>query len=184
MKSYVKIGNDVIIKSHVTVREGNESNMTIVRDRCYIMPYSYISRCCIIEKNVLVGKYSYLLNHVTVGQDSTIGNKNIIQSFCGIGHKVYLKNFSNIFKDIPPFTILLKNKRHFFILNYFENGLKKQKYNNLAIFKKSYKTIYYNYFKSMSFISFQIKKSCKKNRYSHKILKFLNKSKKGIIKYY
>lgn len=104
-KSYVEIGNNVVIREFVTINRGTEASFnTKVGDNTLLMAYVHVAHDCRIGSNCVLANNTNLAGHVEIGDYAIIGGAVNIQQFTKIGRNTIVSGGSLLNKDIPPFV--------------------------------------------------------------------------------
>lgn len=105
-RSGVEIGNDNVIREHVTIHRGTApGSVTRVGDRCLLMAGAHLGHNvrvgdgCILANNVLLGGY------VEVGERAFLGGGSVFHQHVRVGRGVIVQGLSGFSKDVPPFTL-------------------------------------------------------------------------------
>src|SRR3972149_9558565 len=108
--SYVKIGNNNIIREFVTIhRSMKENGATVVGDNNYIMAYAHIAHDCQIGNDTIITSYAGLSGHVVVEDKAVIGGAAGIHQFVKIGSMSMIGGMSRVVKDVPPYFLVEGN---------------------------------------------------------------------------
>lgn len=104
--SYVKIGDNNIIRENVTIsRATGEGNLTVVGNDCFIMEGVHLAH------NVQVGDYVTIANKVglsgfvQVGSHTVFGGMAGVHQFVRIGEYCMIGGLYRVSKDVPHYTL-------------------------------------------------------------------------------
>ncbi len=101
--SYVQVGENTIIREHVTIHRSIEENgKTIVGKECFLMGSSHIGHDCILGHNCTIAQGALIGGHVEMGNHIFVGGGSGIHQFTRIGNGVMIGAISTITRDIPP----------------------------------------------------------------------------------
>ncbi len=143
-ESFVKIGNNVVIREYVTIHRGTkfDDGITLVDDNTYLMAYVHIAHDCKVGKNTILANNVTLAGHVKIGNNVFIGGLTPIHQFCRIGNYAMVGGASAVDKDIPPFTRASKNHAKLYGLNLV--GLRRHGFDRetIRVLKEAYKIIF------------------------------------------
>ncbi len=143
-ESFVKIGNNVVIREYVTIHRGTkfDDGITSIDDNTYLMAYVHIAHDCKVGKNTILANNVTLAGHVRIGNNVFIGGLTPIHQFCRIGDYAMVGGASAVDKDIPPFTRASKNHAKLYGLNLV--GLKRHRFDRetIKVLKEAYKIIF------------------------------------------
>lgn len=102
--TYVKIGNNNVIREGVTIHRGTKpESITEIGDNCYLMANSHVAHNVKIENNVIIANGALLAGYVEVGERTFISGNVLVHQFVRIGKIAMLSGGSAISKDVPPF---------------------------------------------------------------------------------
>ncbi|SNZ06903.1 acyl-[acyl-carrier-protein]--UDP-N-acetylglucosamine O-acyltransferase [Persephonella hydrogeniphila] len=143
-ESYVKIGNNVVIREYVTIHRGTsfDDGITSIGDNTYLMAYVHVAHDCKVGHDTILANAVTLAGHVKVGNYVFIGGLTPIHQFCRIGDYAMVGGASAVDKDIPPFTRASKNHAMLYGLNLV--GLKRRGFTpeQIKILKEAYRIIF------------------------------------------
>ncbi len=115
-KSYVKIGNNNIIREHVTINGGSElgnqfkniKNGTIIEDNCYLMINSHIGHDCYLESGVIITNNVLIAGHCLIEKKTIIGGGSCLHQFIRIGAYSMIGGMCGIGESVPPYSIIFR----------------------------------------------------------------------------
>ncbi len=104
-KSRLEIGQNNIIREHVTINPGTEGGglLTKIGDNCLFMVGSHIAHDCKIGNNIILANNATLAGHVQVGDFAIIGGLSAIHQFVRIGNNAMIGGMSGIENDVIPY---------------------------------------------------------------------------------
>lgn len=142
MRSYVRIGDNNIIREFVTVhRASHEEEETSIGNNNFLMAYVHIGHNCVLHSNVIISNASSLAGHVEVEDKAVIGGMSGFHQFVRVGSLAMVGGYARVVKDVPPFSLVAGQPARLFGINSI--GLKRQnipKKIQLDL-KRAYKTI-------------------------------------------
>ena len=104
--SGVEIGEDNVIREHVTMHRGTApDSVTVLGNRCLLMAGAHLGHNvrvgdqCIIANHVLLGGYA------EVGDRAFLGGGSVFHQHVRVGRGVIVQGLSAFSKDVPPFTL-------------------------------------------------------------------------------
>ena len=105
--SQLEIGEDTVVREHVTVHIGTDGGggLTRVGSRCLIMIGSHVAHDCMIGDNVIVGQAAALAGHVQLGDHVVLGGCCGVHQHCRIGRHAMVGGMSGVFADLLPFCL-------------------------------------------------------------------------------
>ena len=141
-KSKLEIGNNNIIREHVTINPGTLSGgmITKIESNCLIMIGSHIAHDCHISSEVILVNNATLGGHVNIGKGSIVGGNSAIHRFVNIGEYAMIGGMSGVESNIIPYGLYtgIRGKlRGLNLVGLKRQGLKSLEINNINIvFKK------------------------------------------------
>ena len=81
------IGNNNVIREHVTIHKGTKDGImeAIIGDNCLLMVGVHIAHDCVIANNVILANNATLAGHVEIQDNVIIGGLSAIHQFVKIG---------------------------------------------------------------------------------------------------
>ena len=130
--TYTHIGENVIIREHVTIHSGTNNNTkTTIGNNCVLLTQSHIGHNCIIGDKVIVSHNTALAGHVIVGNHANIGAKSGIHQFCYIGDCAMIGAMTYLTQDVMPFCIVTGNPANIRSIN--QIGMKRAQFSKEEI---------------------------------------------------
>ena len=104
--SYVKIGDDNLIREGVTIHRGSsEGAATQIGDRNFLMATSHVGHDCRIGNDIVIANACLLAGFVTVFDRAFVSGSVAVHQFCRVGRLAMLGGGSKITQDALPFII-------------------------------------------------------------------------------
>jgi UDP-N-acetylglucosamine acyltransferase len=141
--SWVKIGDDNLIREYVTInRATGEGEVTAIGNRTLLMACVHVAHNCVIGDEVVIANNVALAGHVHIEEKATIGGVLGIHQFVRIGKLAMVGGMSRIDRDIPPYMLVAGNPARVRSLNLI--GLKRRGYSSeeIAQLKKAFRVLY------------------------------------------
>lgn len=105
-ESYCRVGNETVIREHVTVHRGTGvGSATIVGDRCFLLAHSHVAHNCVLGNDVLLVNGALLAGYVSVGDRAVVSGNAAVHQFCRIGELAMIGGLAKITRDIPPYLM-------------------------------------------------------------------------------
>lgn len=103
------IGEDCIIREHVTIHRGTIQGgaRTTVGNKCYIMIGAHIGHDCHVGNFVTMANNATLGGHVIVGDYVNIGGLAAIHQFVRIGAYAMISGTAGVIEDVIPFGTVM-----------------------------------------------------------------------------
>lgn len=104
-RSYLKIGNNNIIREYVTINHGTgEGGETIIGDGNLLMAYAHVAHDCKVGSRVIIANAGTLAGHVSIGDKSIVGGLAAIHQFVRVGMLAIIGGCSKVVQDVPPYS--------------------------------------------------------------------------------
>jgi len=104
-KSYVRIGDNNIIREYVTVNMGTAKNSsTVVGNNVLLMAYSHVAHDCIIKDGAIIANCGTFAGYVTVEEKAVIGGLTGIHQFVRVGRLAIIGGCSKVVQDVAPYS--------------------------------------------------------------------------------
>lgn len=105
-RSFVRIGDDNIIREYVTIHRGTSPDSTTeIGNGNFLMAYCHIAHNCQIGNRVIIANMGTLAGYVKVEDSAVIGGLTGIHQFVRVGTLAMIGGCSKVIKDIPPYTL-------------------------------------------------------------------------------
>ncbi len=177
-----EIGDNTTIRECVTIHRGTTDKMkTVVGSNCLLMCYVHIAHDCIVGNNVIIANYSGIAGHCIIEDWVVIEGMCGLQQFINVGEHSFIAGMSQVRKDVPPFVRVAREPLTFAGVNAI--GLRRRGTTDETV--KIIEDIYRNLFilnnsipSGVAVIEKEIP-DCEEKR---KVLDFIKKSERGIIK--
>ncbi|MDR3354804.1 MAG: acyl-ACP--UDP-N-acetylglucosamine O-acyltransferase [Synergistaceae bacterium] len=179
-KSFVRIGDDVIIRENVTISratgEGNETRVgcgTMIMEGCHLGHNVKIGSSCTITNKV------GLSGHVAVGDYVVIGGMTGFHQFVRVGCYAMVGGMSKVIKDIPPYSLADGRPAKIYGLNVI--GLRRRGFTQeqRARIKSIYKMLYDGNLKRSDAVSL-VEESYPGDEFANVIVAFAGSLKRGL----
>ncbi|KPK41282.1 MAG: UDP-N-acetylglucosamine acyltransferase [Omnitrophica WOR_2 bacterium SM23_29] len=104
-RSYVKIGDNNIIREYVTINLGTKKgSSTIIGNDVLLMAYSHIAHDCVINDEAIIANAGTLGGYVTIEQKAVVGGLVGIHQFVRIGKLAIIGGCSKVVQDVVPYS--------------------------------------------------------------------------------
>jgi UDP-N-acetylglucosamine acyltransferase len=105
-RSYLRIGNDNIIREHYTISRGTQpESATEIGHGNYIMTAGHIAHNCRIGDNTVIASCALVAGHVDVEDQAFISGGVVIHQYSKIGRLAMIGGNSRVNLDVPPFFL-------------------------------------------------------------------------------
>lgn len=102
----VVIGNDNVIREHVTVHRSNKlEEPTRIGSGNLLMAHCHLGHNTVLGNQIIIANGALLAGHVTVQDGVFISGHCLVHQFVRIGALALMQGGSGLSKDLPPFTI-------------------------------------------------------------------------------
>ncbi len=131
--SRVIIGDDNIIREHVTIHRGTPrgGGVTRIGNHNFMMAYAHIAHDCTLGDYVIMANGATLGGHVRVDDHAVLGGLSAVHQYVRIGRHAYIGGLSPVGQDIPPYTMASGERAALHGLNLV--GLKRKDFSPPAI---------------------------------------------------
>ena len=104
--SYVRIGDETILREQVTVHRGTAAGSeTTIGQRCMLLVNSHVGHNCHVGDDVLLVNGAMLGGHVHVGNRAVLSGNVAVHQFARIGELAMIGGLAKITQDVPPFLM-------------------------------------------------------------------------------
>jgi UDP-N-acetylglucosamine acyltransferase len=105
----LRIGDDNVLREHVTVHRSNKAaEATVIGSGNFLMANAHVAHNCLIGSHVIIANGALLGGHVTVQDRAFISGNCLIHQFTRIGTLALMQGGAGIGKDLPPFTVAVR----------------------------------------------------------------------------
>jgi UDP-N-acetylglucosamine acyltransferase len=181
-KTYLKIGDNNIIREYVTINRGTQAKgETVIGNNNLLMAYSHIAHDCIIGNDTIIANVGTLAGHVTIEDMAIVGGLVAIHQFVRVGTLSIIGGCSKVVQDIPPYSTCDGHPTKVYGLNAVglrRAGISSEVLTNL---KSAFK-ILFNSGLSTSHALERIEKEIPKSPEVLHLIKFVRSSERGVCK--
>jgi UDP-N-acetylglucosamine acyltransferase len=125
----VEIGDNTIIREHVTVHRGTKDKFkTAIGKNCLIMNGVHIAHDCMVGDGVIIATNTGLAGHCIIEDYAIIEGMVGVQQFVRIGTHAFIAGGSLVRKNVPPFVKAAKEPLSYVGVN--SVGLKRKGYSD------------------------------------------------------
>jgi UDP-N-acetylglucosamine acyltransferase len=105
-RSYLRIGNDNIVREHYTISRGTEpESATEIGDGNYIMTSGHIAHNCKIGNQTVICSCALVAGYVEIEDQAFISGGVVIHQFSKIGRLAMIGGNTRVNRDVPPFFL-------------------------------------------------------------------------------
>jgi UDP-N-acetylglucosamine acyltransferase len=106
-ETYLKIGNQNVIREHAQVHRGTVAHSsTIIGNHNFLMATAHVGHNCTLGDNVVLANGALLGGYVDVGNNVFISGNCVVHQFIRIGDYAIMRGLSGTSRDVPPFAII------------------------------------------------------------------------------
>ena len=104
-KTKLIIGEDVLIREHVTMNPGTVAGggVTRVGNRGFFMIGSHVAHDCQVGDDVIFANNLAIGGHVTIGNGAFLGGLCAIHQFCRVGDYAFIGGCAAVAADVIPY---------------------------------------------------------------------------------
>jgi len=180
-KTLLEIGNNNIIREHVTINKGTVGggSITKIGNGNLIMIGAHIAHDCTIGDNVVIANSAAIAGHAQISDEVIIGGNCGIQQFTRIGKMAMIGGMTAVSRDVIPYGLSFGNRNYLEGINLV--GLRRKKVANKEILalSQAYKKIFNT--NSLHENLKKLSEELKKNSYVKEVIEFINHDKKRPI---
>ncbi len=105
-RSYLKIGDDNIIREHYTISRGTEpESATEIGDHNYIMTSGHIAHNCKIGSHTVIASCALVAGYVEVEDGAFISGGVVVHQHSRIGRLAMIGGNTRVNQDVPPYFL-------------------------------------------------------------------------------
>ncbi len=117
IRSFLKIGNNNVIREYCTIHRGTKpESATVIGNDNFFMGGTHVGHNCRIGNNVITANYSMFGGYVSIGDGTFVSGGVGVHQFVSIGRLAMLSGNGGFSHDIPPFVNALE-RNHVAALN-------------------------------------------------------------------
>jgi UDP-N-acetylglucosamine acyltransferase len=106
----LQIGDNNVFREHFTVHRSNKlEEDTVIGSNNFFMVNAHVAHNCTIGDHVIMANGALLGGHVEVQDRAFISGNCLVHQFCRVGTLALMQGGSAISKDLPPFTVALRD---------------------------------------------------------------------------
>ena len=180
-KTSLEIGDNNTFREFCTINRGtSHSQRTTIGSNCLFMAYVHVAHDCIIEDNVILANGVQLGGHSEIHYHAIVGGMTPVHQFCKVGAHAFIGGGRVALQDVPPYILANGEPLKYSGIN--SVGLRRRNFDSekRSIIKKAYKLIYLSNLNTSQAI-IEIEKKLKLTDETKTIIKFIEKSDRGII---
>lgn len=179
-RSYVKIGDNNIIREYVTVNMGTDKDTaTTIGNNVLLMAYSHVAHDCVVKDGAILANCVALAGYVTIEEKAIIGGLSGVHQFVRIGKLAIIGGCSKATQDVVPYSNCDGHPLKVYGLNTIGLDRAKVPQQSKANLKKAFK-ILFNEGLTVSHALEKIKKEVPRCPEVDEVVKFVNASERGI----
>ncbi|MFQ5773189.1 MAG: acyl-ACP--UDP-N-acetylglucosamine O-acyltransferase [Kiloniellaceae bacterium] len=117
--SELVIGQDNVIREHVTMNPGTEGGgmVTRVGNGCLFMVGAHVAHDCQVGDGVIMANNATLGGHVVIEDHAIIGGLSAVHQFVRIGRHAIVGGMSGVEHDVIPYGMAMGERAHLHGLN-------------------------------------------------------------------
>ena len=138
------IGNDTVIREHVTMNPGTEGGglCTRIGSHGLFMVGCHVAHDCQIGDHVILANNATLAGHCVIEEFAILGGLCAVHQFVRVGAYAFIGGMSGVENDVIPYGMALGNRANLSGLNII--GLKRQGFDREKIhdLRKAYRLLF------------------------------------------
>ena len=105
--SYLKIGNNNIIREYVQIHRGTKpESSTVIGDQNFLMACSHVGHNCTLGNQIVMANSTALGGYVEVADQVFLSAQCLVHQFVRVGTLSLMRGLSGTSRDVPPFSIV------------------------------------------------------------------------------
>jgi UDP-N-acetylglucosamine acyltransferase len=105
-RSYLKIGDDNVIREHYTISRGTApESETVIGHGNYIMTSGHIAHNCRIGDGTVIASCALVAGHVEIEDQAFISGGVVIHQYSRIGRLAMIGGNTRVNSDVPPYFL-------------------------------------------------------------------------------
>jgi len=145
--STVEIGDDCVIREHVTIHRGSTRGhkKTIIGNSCYIMDTAHIGHDCHLADKCILARGVALGGHCDLGEGVYVGGHSAVHQWVSIGKGAFIGGVLPLTRDVIPYALVNGNPAKLKGLNI--TGFKRcgRDRRDIAKIREAFRTIFYGH---------------------------------------
>lgn len=106
----LRIGDHNVFREHFTVHRSTQaSEETVIGSNNFLMANAHVAHNCVVGNHVILANGALLGGHAVVQDRAFISGNCLVHQFTRVGTLALMQGGSAISKDLPPFTIALRD---------------------------------------------------------------------------
>ena len=143
-KSKLIIGNNNIVREHVTMHPGTDIGIKVTKvgNNSLFMVGSHVAHDCIVGNNVVFVNGAVIGGHVEIGDYCYLGGYSAIHQFCRIGKHAIIGASTMVEGDVIPYSSVVGGRGNLSGLNLV--GLKRRafKKDEIKVLRQVYRLLF------------------------------------------
>ena len=140
----LEIGDDVVIREHVTIHRGTRKDRgtTRIGPRTLLMVGVHVAHDVVIGESCIVANATQLAGHVVIEDFVVIGGVAAFAPFVRVGESAFVAARAGVEQDVPPFHIVQGDRARVRALNRI--GLERRSFSSASIdaLERAHREIY------------------------------------------
>jgi UDP-N-acetylglucosamine acyltransferase len=105
--TYLKIGDDNIIREFATINRATEpGTTTVIGNNNRLLSYIHVAHNCTLGDNIIMSNVASLAGHVVIQNNAVLGGLVAVHQHCRLGELCFVGAGAKVVKDVPPFCIV------------------------------------------------------------------------------
>ncbi len=140
----LEIGEDVVIREHVTMNPGTPDGggVTRIGDRGFFMTATHVAHDCKVGDDVIFANNATLGGHVQVGDNAFLGGLCAIHQHCRIGANAFVGGCAAVSCDIIPYGSAFGNHARLGGLNVIGMKRRNMPRENIRALREAYRLLF------------------------------------------
>ncbi|MEE8576405.1 MAG: acyl-ACP--UDP-N-acetylglucosamine O-acyltransferase [candidate division Zixibacteria bacterium] len=180
--SLAVIGDDTVVREFATINRGTKVlGKSSIGKNCLVMAYAHVAHDCIIGDNVILANAVNLAGHIEIDDHAILGGVLPVHQFVKIGTHSMIGGGFRVQQDICPYALVGGYPLKTVGLNSI--GLRRRGFerDKIKTLEETFKILFFSNFNTTQAVE-QIKAGVKITTEVQKILDFIERSDRGLVK--
>jgi UDP-N-acetylglucosamine acyltransferase len=181
-KTELHIGDNTVIREFAALNRGTVAHgKSEIGKNCLIMAYAHVAHDCLVGDNAILVNSVQMGGHVEIGDWAILGGCSLIHQFCHVGEHAMVGAGFKVAQDILPYSLNAGYPLRCMGLNLIglrRRGFSNETINTLKLLFRYLMSSKLNTSQALAIIDKEIEKTPEVLR----VLDFIKKSKRGVIK--
>ena len=179
------IGDRAIIREFVTINKGTSANngITKIGNDCALLAYCHVAHDCEVGDFFVASNNLAMAGHTTIGRNVICGGNVGIHQFTIVGDYSFIGAYSYLTMDVVPYSLVGMSDGNTFVAGHNKVGLQRNGFSeaDVSAIKKMHKLLFRSGL-TLEEAKIKIAEELPQNDVSKRMLDFVGKSKRGLLR--